>query len=120
MRHRSAGWEWDLESLSDSTELIVSELVTNAVHASRGLASGRYHGHWRPGTPPVRLWLQSDGTKVLIQVWDNSDRMPQPQAERLEAEGGRGLLLVTCMSGDCGAHRLERSSGKIVWAKVGG
>jgi anti-sigma regulatory factor (Ser/Thr protein kinase) len=110
--------EWGLEVLIDSTELIVSELVTNAVHASEGLTASRYNGHWTPGTPPVRLWLQSDGEQVLIQIWDANDRAPQPQEEELEAENGRGLLLVTCLSTDSNTYRLERSSGKIVWALV--
>jgi hypothetical protein len=94
------------------------ELFTNGVHASQGLTASRYNGHWAPGTPPVRLWLQSDGNQVLIQVWDASDRVPEAQVEKLDAENGRGLLLVTYLSADWNIHTPQRSSGKIVWAAV--
>jgi hypothetical protein len=65
--------------------LIVSELFTNAVHVSQGLTASRYNGHWTSGALPVRLWIQSDYEQVLIQVWDANDRVPQLQAEKLEA-----------------------------------
>jgi anti-sigma regulatory factor (Ser/Thr protein kinase) len=116
---RQVLWEWDLELLTDSAELIVSELVTNAVHASHGLTASRYSGHWTPGMPPVRLWLQSNLKQVLIQVWDSNDRTPQLQVDEGEAENGRGLLLVTHLSIDWNSYRLDRTSGKIVWAVVG-
>jgi hypothetical protein len=48
---RQVVWEWGLVRLSEDIELIVSELVTNAVRASEGLM---------PGVPHVRLWLCSD------------------------------------------------------------
>jgi anti-sigma regulatory factor (Ser/Thr protein kinase) len=118
LRTRQVLWEWGLESLTDSIELIVSELFTNAVHVSQGLTASHYNGHWTPGTPPVRLWLQSDCEQVLIQVWDANDRVPEPQEDGLEAETGRGLLLVAHLSTDWNTYSLERSSGKIVWALV--
>jgi anti-sigma regulatory factor (Ser/Thr protein kinase) len=111
-------WEWNLEPLTYSTELIVSELVTNAIHASHSLTASRYNGRWTPGRPPVRMWLQSNGEQVLIQIWDASDCTPKPRAEELEAENGRGLLLVTHLTTDWGTYVPERSSGKIVWAVV--
>jgi anti-sigma regulatory factor (Ser/Thr protein kinase) len=44
-----------LEDQAEATELIVSELVTNAVRASEGLT-------------PVALWLSSDHDRVVIEV----------------------------------------------------
>src|ERR1700690_360530 len=58
-------WEWGLEELSHSVELVVSELVTNAQRASAGLTGSRYGGRWIPGVPPVRLWLCADKERVL-------------------------------------------------------
>ena len=58
-------WEWGLGSLDESAEILVTELVTNAVKASRAMAH----------TPPIRLWIVSDSAQVLILVWDAS---PQP------------------------------------------
>src|SRR5580658_6110025 len=56
--------EWGIGHLGDSTELVVTELTTNAVRASRELAQ-----------VAVRLWLLSDAAQILILVWDAS---PQP------------------------------------------
>jgi hypothetical protein len=87
--------EWACGSLASTVELIVSELMTNGIQASTGLTGSRYQGQWTPGPPPVRLWLQSDCTRVLIQVWDASDRMPHLQDLEPCEENGRGLLIVT-------------------------
>lgn len=117
---RQVLWEWGLNSLIDTIELVVSELVTNALRACEALIASRYDGHWAPGKPPIRLWLFSDRKQVLIQVWDASDLVPQPQPqhEELDAENGRGLLLVTCLSTAWGIYHIEQSSGKIIWATV--
>jgi hypothetical protein len=71
-----------------------------------------------PGVPPVRLWLFSDGQRVLIQVWDGNDKLPAPQHAELDAETGRGLLLVESLSAEWGSYPPERSGGKVVWALV--
>lgn len=111
-------WEWRLSALADTAELIVSELVTNAVHASAGLTGSRRSGRWVPGVPAVRLWLFSDRRRVLIQVWDGNDKLPASQNAEPDAETGRGLLLVESLSAEWGSYPPERSSGKVVWATV--
>ena len=115
---RQVLWEWELNSFSDSVEVVVSELVTNAVAASVGLSESRYGGRWRPGVPPVRLWVCSDKERVLVQVWDGDHRMPETQGVDLLAESGRGLLLVESLSQEWGAFVPKGSSGKCVWAYV--
>jgi hypothetical protein len=111
-------WEWGLEAISGSVELIISELTTNAVAASEGLIGIRYYGQWKPGVPPVRLSLCSDKVRVLIEVWDGDERLPELQAGNLWAESGRGLLLVENLSETWGAYQPEETSGKWVWASV--
>lgn len=108
--------EWGLGDLAETAELVVSELVTNAVVASEGLIGCRYRGRWRPGKPPVRLWVLSDRDRVLVQVWDGNDRMPRRQEPELHAEHGRGLLLVETLCTEWGTYKLAQSSGKVVWA----
>lgn len=115
---RQITWEWGLAELADSVELIVSELVTNAQRASAGITGSRYRGQWRPGVPPIRLWLGSDKERVLVQVWDGDHHLPEPQAAELEAESGRGLLLVDSLSQEWGASTQDGSSGKMVWALI--
>jgi len=61
-------WEWRLDALTDTLELLTSELVTNAQRASGGLTGSRYEGRWAPGVPPVRVWLDADQDRVLVQV----------------------------------------------------
>jgi anti-sigma regulatory factor (Ser/Thr protein kinase) len=108
--------EWGLGALAETIELIVSELVTNAVAASQDLTASRYLGHWVPGRPPVRLWLQSERQHVLIQVWDGNDRTPVRQEPGLDEEHGRGLLLIETLCAKWGIYTPEQSSGKVVWA----
>lgn len=111
-------WEWGVEALVEAVELIVSELVTNGVQASKGMIGCRYQGRWTPGVPPVRLWLCSDRQSVLVQVWDGSDRRPERKEVDLGAVGGRGLLLVEALSTEWGTYTPDRSAGKVVWALV--
>jgi Histidine kinase-like ATPase domain len=116
---RQVVWEWGLEALTEAIELIVSELVTNGVRASVGVTRTRYKDRWTTGVPPVRLWICSDRTNVLVQVWDGSDRKPVRQDVAADAVGGRGLLLVEALSADWGTYTPEGSTGKVVWALAG-
>ena len=113
-------WEWELGTLVRAAGLVVSELVSNAVQASLELTGSRFAGVWTPGTPPVRMWLSADDHRVVIQVWDGSDRPPVPQPVDPEADSGRGLLLVGALSAEWGCYTPEKSSGKVVWAVVAG
>jgi anti-sigma regulatory factor (Ser/Thr protein kinase) len=97
--------EWGLAPLADATELIVSELTTNAVRASRDLLS-----------PVVQLWLVSDHNCVVIHVWDGSKHMPERQHADLDTEGGRGLLIVEALCSEWGTYM--SAGGKAVWAMI--
>jgi hypothetical protein len=63
---RNLLWEWGLDWLAPDAELLVAELVTNAVNATAAREE-----------EAVRLRLSSDGTRVLIEVWDADPRLPQ-------------------------------------------
>jgi anti-sigma regulatory factor (Ser/Thr protein kinase) len=112
---RQVVWEWGLGRLAATVELVVSELVTNGVRASAGLAGGG----WAAGVPLVRLWLGGDGGRVLVQVWDAGGGVPAWQHPGLDAEGGRGLLLVGELSLGWGRYVPAGGAGKVVWALVG-
>jgi len=98
--------EWGLAALADTAELLVSELVTNAVRASAALPS-----------PVVGLWLVSDGQSVMAHVRDGSDAMPERRDTDPDSASGRGLLLVEALGKDWGAYR--KTSGKVVWVLIG-
>lgn len=89
------------------------------VHLERLAAELTKREFRAPGTPPIRLWLCSDRQCVLVQVWDGNHQMPHRKALELEAEHGRGLLLVEALSTEWGAYMPEGSDGKIVWAVLG-
>ncbi|MEW1723548.1 ATP-binding SpoIIE family protein phosphatase [Streptomyces sp. NPDC093109] len=91
---------WDLEELSDSVELLISEVVTNAV---------------RYAERPVTLRLLR--TDVLrCEVGDDSPQLPRQRRARDTDENGRGLFLVNRLARRWGATRL--SSGKVVWFEL--
>lgn len=103
---RAATRQWGLRALSDDVELIVSELVTNAIEAE----------YRTPGwqIPPVRLWLASDLNAILVQVWDDSSELPVCRSPALTDERGRGLMLVGCVCRAWGTY--PKNPGKVVWA----
>ncbi len=102
---RQALWEWQLPGLAEDAELLVSELVTNAVAAATCSAS------------PVRLWLLSDTARVLILVQDDSPHPPVRTQPGADAERGRGLLLVEAITSrwDWYVHQ-PGGVGKVTWA----
>ena len=90
---------WDLEDLGFATELIVSELVTNAI---------------RYGAPPITLRLIKDLT-LICEVSDCSSTAPHLRRARVFDEGGRGLMLVAQFAQRWGTrHTL---TGKTIWAE---
>jgi serine phosphatase RsbU (regulator of sigma subunit)/PAS domain-containing protein/anti-sigma regulatory factor (Ser/Thr protein kinase) len=92
--------EWGLDHLSFSTELVVSELVTNAIrHAS--------------GPITLRLIL-NDG--LICEVSDGSSTFPRPRRARPDDEGGRGLMLVSQLSRRWGTRPTD--NGKIIWCDL--
>ncbi|MER5800299.1 SpoIIE family protein phosphatase [Streptomyces mirabilis] len=91
---------WDLEPLVDTTELLVSELVTNAL---------------RYGEGEIRLRLLLDRT-LVCEVWDAGLVQPRRRRARDTDEGGRGLQLVGLLSASWGSRRTP--AGKTVWFEL--
>ncbi|MFF8899933.1 SpoIIE family protein phosphatase [Streptomyces lydicus] len=92
--------DWGLQELVDTTELLVSELVTNALR----------HGHGE-----IRLRLLLDRT-LVCEVWDADLAQPRRRRARDTDEGGRGLQLVGLLSQGWGSRRTPR--GKTVWFEL--
>ena len=110
---RLVAMEWGLADLADRAELLVSELVTNAVRASERL---RVRADLAI-VPVIGLWLVSDKSSLVIFVWDGSDEMPVLRDAGIDEERGRGLMLVEILSSDWGVYR--NKTGKTVWARIG-
>jgi PAS domain S-box-containing protein len=90
---------WGLDEASFVTELVVSELVTNAI---------------RYGGPPIQLRLIRD-RNLICEVSDASNTAPHLRRARTFDEGGRGLLLVAQLTQGWGTR--QTYAGKTIWAE---
>ncbi|RNG22847.1 SpoIIE family protein phosphatase [Streptomyces botrytidirepellens] len=90
---------WGLWDLVFVTELLVSELVTNAI---------------RYGAAPIRLRLIRD-RKLICEVSDASSTTPHLRRTLAYDEGGRGLVLVAQLSHNWGTR--QTTAGKTIWCE---
>ena len=92
----------DLQPLTDDLQLVVSELVTNAI---------------RYADPPVELEIEVSDDAVTVAVADGTPGRPVPQdRDDPDAEGGRGLLLVDLLAAESGVR--PQPPGKTIWASL--
>ncbi|MEU6451980.1 SpoIIE family protein phosphatase [Streptomyces sp. NPDC046979] len=91
--------EWGLDETAFVTELVVSELVTNAI---------------RYGEPPIQLRLIRH-TALICEVSDASSTSPHLRRAHAYDEGGRGLLLVAQLTQRWGSRQTD--TGKTIWAE---
>jgi anti-sigma regulatory factor (Ser/Thr protein kinase) len=115
---RHALTQWGMKALQDTAELVISELVTNAVEAV-GITEGGPSWAELAEVQLVQVRVLVLPGRICLQVWDASQEAPQPTtAEPIdEAESGRGLFIVGTLSARNG-HFLLRSGGKVVWAEL--
>jgi hypothetical protein len=104
---------WELAHLTDLAAIISSELVTNAITASRDKAP--------EGTEPrhITFRLTATASELHIRVWD-PDPTPPPRDAALPAddeESGRGLFIVAALSSQWGTCP-GPNGGKTVWASI--
>ncbi|MFI1714523.1 SpoIIE family protein phosphatase [Streptomyces litmocidini] len=91
--------DWGLEEIAFTTELILSELMTNAI---------------RYGTEPIRVRLLYDRS-LICEVSDGSSTSPHLRRAEATDEGGRGLFLVAQFAERWGTRYTAR--GKIIWSE---
>ena len=101
--------EWDMPALADVAELVVSELVTNALR--HGVPSACELA----GEHCVRLRLLAQAPFVMCMVTDPGADIPVLRQSGPTSESGRGLNVVECCSVRWGWHLLD-DGGKVVWA----
>ncbi|MGW0614012.1 SpoIIE family protein phosphatase [Streptomyces sp. NPDC002788] len=93
--------DWGLEETAFAAELILSELITNAM---------------RHGAGPIRVRLLY-GRTLICEVSDASNTAPHLRRAASTDEGGRGLFLVAQLSQSWGTRYLPE--GKVIWAECG-
>jgi anti-sigma regulatory factor (Ser/Thr protein kinase) len=106
--------EWGLahpRELAETTELLVSELLTNAYEtvAEHHLSS------------PIRYRLSSNRRQLLVEIWDGAALPPPAAGTQLppaDAVSGRGLFLVRALSTRWNWYSLGHCGGKVIWAEV--
>ncbi|MFC8852950.1 ATP-binding protein [Streptomyces sp. NPDC057144] len=110
--------QWDAPHLVDNAELVISELVTNAVKAT-GVMTPEPTWAQLEDVRLLHVALYGHGHSVTIQVWDSSEEPPvQAKAGAEEwAEGGRGLFIVEALALHVG-HFFPKTGGKVVWAEL--
>ncbi|MEU2931000.1 SpoIIE family protein phosphatase [Streptomyces sp. NPDC007251] len=91
--------DWGMSGLADSTALIVSELVTNAVRYANG---------------PIKLRLIRDQA-LICEVTDDSSTAPHLRRADDTDEGGRGLYITAQLTDRWGVRPAPR--GKTIWAE---
>jgi anti-sigma regulatory factor (Ser/Thr protein kinase) len=91
---------WGLEEITFTTELLVSELVTNAI---------------RHAQPPIQLRMILDGS-LTCEVSDGSNTAPHLRRAGRYDEGGRGLMLVSQLAERWGTRHTK--TGKTIWAQL--
>jgi anti-sigma regulatory factor (Ser/Thr protein kinase) len=100
---------WGMDTLTDLAELIVSELVTNALR--HGVPPARRAS----GENCIRLRLLAQAPFVMCMVTDPGRGIPVLRDSDAEAESGRGLTVVEACCVRWGWHLLDEG-GKVVWA----
>ncbi|GAA1950220.1 ATP-binding protein [Kitasatospora viridis] len=97
----------DVELYGVSAELVVSELIANAV----------VHGSRSPQTP-IFVRLEASVDRLRVEVHDSTRHLPIMQPAHPDDECGRGLRLVDQLAADWGHSLARDGSGKQVWAIV--
>ncbi|MEU8797129.1 ATP-binding protein [Spirillospora sp. NPDC048819] len=93
--------KWGLAAMADNVALIVSELLTNAIAASRGM---------------VTMRLLMDSETLTIEVTDASPSRPRRKRATANDIGGRGLQIIEFLAESWG-DRPSPDGGKVVWAR---
>ena len=104
---------WGLEALADDAEMIVDELVVNAV--LHGTRAGLTRANPGTGLTVLRLCMLRRAGEVMLAVVDPGNETPMPREPDWGGESGRGLQIVGALSHVWGWSPIA-GHGKAVWA----
>jgi len=100
---------WGLDGFADAAELVLSELITNAI---------RHACTPRDRLIETRYERLPDGG-LRIEVHDAGDGVPLMQRPSGDDESGRGLALVDALTDRRWGVSSRIGVGKSVWARLG-
>lgn len=96
------------EQTVDESEIVVAELLTNAVRYARPLPDGTLRVHWK-----------AQGPLMEVEVGDGGgETAPRPAPAAVWAFSGRGLRIVRSVAHEWGVS--GDATGRTVWAALGG
>jgi hypothetical protein len=108
--------QWGLSAYAEVAELLISEMVTNAVEAS---TDERGQPVYLNGQMPVIvLRLVATQHRVVLEVWDTMPTLPAMRQPGALEEHGRGLLLVDTLAFRWAWKTVPDWPGKCVWAEL--
>jgi serine/threonine-protein kinase RsbW len=96
------------DAVVDEAEIVVSELVSNAIRHARPLTDGNLRVHWKVKAGVVEVEVTDGG----------SESTPRPAPRTIWAPSGRGLRIVRSLAHEWGVT--EERNGRTVWAALGG
>ncbi len=109
--------QWGLMRIADDAELVVSELVTNAVRAVGSVADRPLSWEELRDVGMIQVRAMAGPSWVIVAVWDSDPAVPQLREDAPdEAESGRGLVIVDALATRWGTY--SASGGKVTWARV--
>jgi anti-sigma regulatory factor (Ser/Thr protein kinase) len=101
---------WGLADLTDTTALLISELIANAVRATESSGSG--------SKSMVSMRISWAARSLIIEVWDRSPKAPELQVQYLDDESGRGLHIVEALSMAAAYCPSPTGVGKVTWCQI--
>jgi anti-sigma regulatory factor (Ser/Thr protein kinase) len=108
--------QWGQSALAEVAELLISEMVTNAVEASANECGQPAYLNGRLPVIVVRLVATQHG--VVLEVWDSMPTLPAIRQRDVLEEHGRGLLLVDRLAYRWACRAVPNWPGKCVWAEL--
>lgn len=94
---------WNLDHLADNTEVVATELATNAVQNANG--------------DTVAVRIERLASAVRVNIWDDNPELPSEPSPDVDDEHGRGLMITAALSTDFGFYPVT-NGGKVVWAVI--
>ncbi|CUU60612.1 Anti-sigma regulatory factor (Ser/Thr protein kinase) [Parafrankia irregularis] len=101
---------WGLPDLIETSTLLVSEIVTNAVRATE---TPTY-----PGPAVIAMRISWTASSLIIEVWDRNPAPPVLQTQYVHDENGRGLHVVEALSIAAAYYPAPTGQGKVTWCQI--
>jgi anti-sigma regulatory factor (Ser/Thr protein kinase) len=106
---------WQLAAVTETAQLMASELVANAVTAARAPEGGILLDE--PQSQPIELGVRRTEDSVIIEVTDPNPEPPVLRQADAMDEGGRGLSIIEILGSRWGYYP-SAGGGKVVWCEI--